>query len=177
VPELGRRLEFGDFGVTMIEGVHHPGDRFPGTVDAPVVPPARARAFATGTCYSIVIEHGGRSFLIQASSNYLPGVLRGYRAEVVYLGVGQLGRDSEEFREKYWAQVVIATGARRVVLVHWDDFFRPLDKSVRPMRYFMDDFGVTMRFMLARGKADGVEVLLPAPWRTADPFAGLESKD
>lgn len=176
VPELNRRLEFGDFGVTMIEGVHHPGDRFPGSVDAPVVPPARPRAFATGACYSIVVEHGDRSFLVQASSNYVPGRLRGYRADVVYLGVGQLGRDSEEFREAYWNEVVIATGARRVLLVHWDDFFRPIDKPVRPMPYFLDDIRVTMRFLLRRGAADGVEVLLPAPWRSVDPFAGLESK-
>lgn len=191
VPEPDRRLAFGSFGVTMIEGVHHPGDHYPGTVDAPLVPPARPRAWATGTCYSILVDHGlgerrgganeyereheHGSLLVQATSNYLPGMLRGYRADVIYLGVGQLGKDSDEFRETYWKEVVIATGARRVVLVHWDDFFRPIDKPVRPMRYALDDFRVTMRFLLERGKADGVEVLIPAPWRTADPFAGLPS--
>lgn len=197
VPEPDRRLAFGAFNVTMIEGIHHPGDHYPGTVDTPLIPPARPRAWATGTCYSILVEHGagerrggadehehadgcghergGGRLLIQATSNYLPGMLRGYRADVIYLGVGQLGKDSDEFRETYWKEVVIATGARRVVLVHWDDLFRPIDKPVRPMRYAMDDFRVTMRFLLERGEADGVEVLIPAPWRTADPFAGLPS--
>jgi L-ascorbate metabolism protein UlaG (beta-lactamase superfamily) len=202
VPEPGRRLDFGAFGVTMIEGVHHPGDHYPGTVDAPLVPPARPRAWATGTCYSILVEHGlgeqrgsavnahgsgnsggsggssnsgNGSLLIQATSNYLPGMLRVYRADVIYLGVGQLGKDTDEFRETYWKEVVLATGARRVVLVHWDDIFRPLDKPVRPMRYAMDDFSVTMRFLLERAEADDVEILIPAPWRTADPFAGLPS--
>jgi hypothetical protein len=61
--------------------------------------------------------------------------------------------------------------------VHWDDLFRPIGKPVRPMRYFLDDFRVTMRFLMERGPADGVEVLIPAPFRTADPFAGLLSKD
>lgn len=191
VPEPDRRLVFGSFGVTLIEAIHHPGDAYPGTVNEPLVPPARPRAWATGTCYSILIEHGvdrehgaqeehgadeeRSNLLVQASSNYLPGMLRGYRADVVYLGVGQLGRDSDEFREAYWKEVVIATGARRVVLVHWDDLFRSIDKPVRPMRYVMDDFRVTMRFLMERGEADGVEVMLPAPWRTADPFAGLPS--
>lgn len=180
VPENDRRLTFGALGVTLIEGVHHPGDHYPGAVKEPLVPPARPRAWATGACYSIFIEHADgdsrHSLLIQASSNYLPGMLRGYRAEVIYLGIGQLGKDSDEFRETYWKETVIATGARRVVLVHWDDFFRPIDKPVRPMRYALDDFDVTMGFLRERGLADGVEVLLPAPWRTADPFAGLLSE-
>lgn len=182
VPKPDRPFTFGSFEVTLIESVHSPGDRFPGTVDAPLVPPARTRAWATGSCYSILIGHApgegraARSLLIQASANCVPGALRAHRADVVYLGVGQLGKNTEEFRESYWTEIVLATGARRVVLVHWDDFFRPIDKPVRPMRYALDDFEVTMRFLLDRATADGVEVLLPAPWRTADPFAGFLSR-
>lgn len=174
--EPNRPLTFGTFTATLIESVHSPGDRFPGTVAAPLVPPARAGAWATGTCYSILIEHGAGSLLIQASANFVPGALRGQHADTVYLGVGQLGRTTSAFRETYWNEVVAATGVRRAVLVHWDDFFRPIGKPVRPMRYALDDLEVTLRFLLDRAAADGVEILLPAPWRVADPFGGLASE-
>lgn len=181
-PEPHRPFGFGAFTVTLIESVHSPGDRYPGTVDAPLVPPAPARAFATGPCYSILIEHAAdgdrsRSLLIQASANFVPGALREYRAETVYLGVGQLGKNTATFRETYWNEVVTTTGARRAVLVHWDDLFRPIGKPPRPMPYALDDLDVTMNFLLERAAADGVELLLPVPWRSADPFAGLLSKD
>lgn len=178
VPDTNRPVAFGAFTVTLIESVHSPGDRFPGTVNAPLSPPARATAWTTGACYSILVEHaspsrGDRSLLIQASANYIRGALRGRRADVVYLGIGELGKTTHAFRDTYWNEVVLATGARRVVPVHWDDLFRPLGKPVRPARYLFDDFEVTMRFLLEYAAADGVEVAIPVPWRAADPFAGL----
>ncbi|HEV2342860.1 MAG TPA: MBL fold metallo-hydrolase [Actinocrinis sp.] len=175
VPETNSPLAFGTFTATLIESVHSHGDRFPGRVDAPLVPPARPSSWATGSCYSILVETGGgaHSLLIHASANYVPGALRGQHADVVYLGVGELGKATAAFRDAYWNEVVVTTGARRVVPVHWDDFFRSLDRPVRPLRYFADDFGATMRFLLDRAAADGVEVAIPVPWRPADPFAGF----
>ena len=35
----------------------------------------------------------------------------------------------------YWTETVRAVGARRVVLIHWDDFFRPLSKPLRALPY------------------------------------------
>ena len=55
--------------------------------------------------------------------------MTGAEADVAYLGVGQLGIQSDDYIETYWRETVRATGARRVVLIHWDDFFRPLDPA------------------------------------------------
>lgn len=173
VPETNVPLMFGAFTATLIESVHSRGDRFPGTVDAPLVPPARASSWATGSCYSVLVGTDDHSLLIHASANYVPGALRGRHADVVYLGVGELGKATDAFRDAYWNEVVTTTGARRVVPVHWDDFFRPLGRPVRPLRYLVDDFGATMRFLLDRAAAEGVEVAIPIPWRPADPFADL----
>lgn len=173
VPGTNIPLTFGTFTATLIESVHSHGDRFPGTVDAPLVPPARPSSWATGSCYSILIGSGDRSLLVHASANYVPGALRGHHADVVYLGVGELGKATDAFRDAYWEEIVVTTGARRVVPVHWDDFFRPLGRPVRPLRYFADDFGATMRFLLDRAAADGVDVAIPVLWQSADPFAGL----
>jgi L-ascorbate metabolism protein UlaG (beta-lactamase superfamily) len=173
VPAEGEPLEFGAFTVTLIESPHSPGDRFPGTVDRPLVPPARLRAWATGTSYSIHVRHHGRPLLVHASANYRPGALAGVEAETVYLGIGALGRQSPEFRSAYWDEVVACTGARRVVPVHWDDFLRPLDRPLVPLPHLADDFGTSMDFLLDRAADTGVDVALPVAWRAADPFAEL----
>lgn len=86
-----------------------------------------------------------------ASANFRPGALRGVDADVVYLGVGNLGRRPAGFVRAYWDEVVVTTGARRVVLVHWDDFFLGLHRPLRPMPYVMDDLGVTTGRLLLTG--------------------------
>ncbi|MQY13257.1 hypothetical protein SRB5_34000 [Streptomyces sp. RB5] len=171
-PATGEPVAFGPFTVTLYESPHSPGDRFPGTVERPLVPPARVRAWATGTSYSVHVRHRERGVLVHASANHTPGVLAGVRAETVYLGIGALGKQRAGFRSRYWEEVVAATGARRVVPVHWDDFTRPLDRPLVPLPRIADDFGVSMDFLLDRAEAEGVEVALPVAWRRTNPFAG-----
>ena len=61
------------------------------------------------------------------------GALAGQRADVAYLGVGQLRILDEGYIRRYWAETVEAVGARRVVLIHWDDFFSSLDRLLRAL--------------------------------------------
>ena len=63
-----------------------------------------------------------------------------------------------------------AVGARRVVLTHWDDFFRPLHKPLRALPYAGDDLDVTMRVLSRLARADGVALHLPTLWQRADPW-------
>ena len=155
----GETLRFGAFDVTMVHSVHSPGDAFPGEVTAAFSPPARASAWRTGTAYSIFFDHPAGSVLVHASANYLPGKLADRRADVVYLGIGGLGKQTPQFRIDYWNEVVLATGARRVIPVHWDDFWRPLRSPLRPQRYLFDRIDVAMQFLMAQGSRDGVEIV------------------
>jgi hypothetical protein len=82
-----------------------------------------------------------------------------------------LGRQSEEFVKTYWNEVVVTTGARRIILVHWDDFFRTLDRPLRPLPYVADDFDATMNRLLPLAEQGGIEVLLPTPWQPTNPLA------
>ncbi|TQF74227.1 MBL fold metallo-hydrolase [Rhodococcus spelaei] len=165
-------LRFGDFGVTFVAGLHSPGDVAPGTVDSPLVPPARARQWRTGEAYSIFFRHPRGSVLVHASANHVPGRLDGHHADVVYLGVGTLGRQSARFRSDYWHEVVRATGARTVIPVHWDDFTRPLSRPLRPLPYPVDDLAAAMEFLLEQGRRDGVRVLMPEPWTAVELLSG-----
>src|SRR6476469_8275774 len=112
----GEPRAFGAFTLTHVESSHCPPDRFPGTIDEPVVPPVKVGAYACGEAWSIHVEHAsGRTALLQGSAGFVPGALDGRRAEVAYLGVGQLGVMPEDYIRQYWAETVEAVGARRVV--------------------------------------------------------------
>jgi len=166
----GEPLAFGSFRVTFLESVHSPHAFYPGDIKSPVVPPARPGDYKVGDCYSVLIEHGGRTMLVQGSAGFVPGALQGRHADTVFLGVATLGKLGAAYQDAYWREVVQATGARRIVLVHWDDFWKPLDEPLVPMPRLMDNFDNTMRFLLARGREAGVEVRIPSAWASMDPF-------
>jgi L-ascorbate metabolism protein UlaG (beta-lactamase superfamily) len=167
----GEPKSFGTFELTWIVSAHCPPDRYPGPITQPVVPPVRAGAYRCGEAWSLLVEHSsGRSALVQGSAGYVPGALTGRRAEVVYLGVGQLGLQPDEYLRTYWAETVEAVGARRVVLIHFDDFFRPLDQPLRALPYAGDDLDVTIRTLSVLAAAQGVDLLLPTLWRREDPW-------
>jgi L-ascorbate metabolism protein UlaG (beta-lactamase superfamily) len=107
---------------------------------------------------------------VQGSAGFRPGALDGQQADVAYLGVGQLGLQSEEYIRTYWAETVRAVGARRVVPIHWDDFFRPLSEPLRALPYAGDDLDVSMRLLTELAEHDGVDLRLPDAWEPADPW-------
>ena len=173
IADTGTPIRLGAFDITLVKSRHSPPDRFPGTIDQPVVPPVRAVAYRCGEAWSALIHHrsSGRRLLIQGSAGFVKGSLTGRRAEVVYLGVGQLGVQPESYVVDYWMETVRAVGARRVVLVHWDDFFRPLSKPLRALPYVADDLDVSVRVLSRLAEQDGVALDMPTVWQREDPWA------
>jgi L-ascorbate metabolism protein UlaG (beta-lactamase superfamily) len=169
----GERAAFGAFTLDFVVSEHCPPDRFPGTIDAPVVPPVKAKAYHCGEAWSVLVTHtSGRSALVQGSAGFVPGALRGRSAEVVYLGVGQLGIQPEDYIRTYWDETVTAVGARRVVLIHWDDLFRDLDRPLRALPFLGDDLDATMRLFEELATQQQVALHLPRVFQREDPWAG-----
>ncbi|HET6393978.1 MAG TPA: hypothetical protein VFG13_14230 [Blastococcus sp.] len=169
-----RPTAFGSFDVTAVPSAHCPPDRYPGEITEPVVPPVRAAAYRCGEAWSLLVGHtSGRTALVQGSAGFVPGALDDRRADVAYLGVGQLGVLEERYLRDYWRHTVEAVGAREVVLVHWDDFFRPLDRPLRALPYAGDDLDVTLRVLGRLADEQGVGLHLPTVWRREDPWAVL----
>ena len=73
----------------------------------------------------------------------------------------------------YWAETVRAVGAGRVVLIHWDDFFRPLHKPLRALPYAVDDLDVSMRVLARLADEDSIALHLPTLWQRADPWISV----
>jgi L-ascorbate metabolism protein UlaG (beta-lactamase superfamily) len=170
----GRPMAFGSFDVTAVPSAHCPPDRYPGEITEPLVPPVRAAAYRCGEAWSLLLGHtSGRTALVQGSAGFVAGALDDRRADVAYLGVGQLGVLDERYIRDYWQHTVEAVGAREVVLVHWDDFFRPLDRPLRALPYAGDDLDVTLRVLGGLAGDQGVGLHLPTVWRREDPWDAL----
>lgn len=176
--EPGETVTLGRFTLRFIASRHSPTPWTDGheveTIAAPLHPPAHASAWRTGTVWSLLVEHGGRRLLVQGSAGFVPGALAGQPAEVVLLGTGTLGKKTAAYQADYWRETVAATGAKRVIPIHWDDFWLPLDDApLKAMPYLLDDFGATMRDLQARSTTAGVDLRMPPLRAPFDPFGGL----
>lgn len=172
---------FGRFQITLLRSEHSPQslltllgiERVPlsGEIKKPLEQPAHLSDYREGGSYSLLVEHGGRRILVQASAGFKRGALAGRSAEIVFLGIGTLGRLPQSHREEYWHEVVEAVGPKRIIPIHWDDFSRPLDQPLVPLPCPLDDFDASMAFIRERAGQKKIGVKVLQAWDTLDPFA------
>lgn len=172
----GDTARVGRFELTFLRSAHGRPFIFPGRIKRPVHPPAWAGTWRSDTVYAVLVKHGNRRILINASAEFDSTALArdSLYADVVYLASSGLSRRRSEWVARYWRWMVHDRGACRVVLVHWDNFFRSLDRPLQPMGWPLDSFGESMERVLDQADRDSVDVQLPVFRRPADPFAGLE---
>lgn len=166
----GDEFSFGDLTVRVVAGNHSPGNRYPGTIDAPLVTPTKASNYRDGGCYSFLITHPDGSILIHPSANFIPEKFADFDVDVLYLGVGALGVQSEQFRDDYWRHVVTATSPSCIVPVHWDDFGSPLARSLRALPRVIDKFSVMRTYVERRCAQDGIQLIVQDAFDTLNPF-------
>lgn len=122
----------GAFKITFLESAHGKiflGQvPFEGTIDAPLPANATARAYRLGGVYSILLEHPQGTLLHHASAATRPETLTGIKAHTVVLGLS--GRPQTE---SYLQAVVDTVGAKRVLPIHFDNFFKSLDLPLEQM--------------------------------------------
>ena len=170
VVEGGETLRFGKFRISMIKSQHFPHGKAMGEISEPLTAPARATAYQEGGSYSILVEHPQGSLLIQGSAGFVEGALDGKQADVVLLGVGLLGSTDEQYMQAYWRETVQAVGARRVIPIHWDDFFKPWKEKPKPFPFLLDNLDASMQFIQSKAKETDVDVRLAPAWHAVYPF-------
>jgi L-ascorbate metabolism protein UlaG (beta-lactamase superfamily) len=132
-------ITLGKFVITPIESQHF---QFPNAtvrdkvlgsprITAPLAPPARALDYRVGKAYVLHVRHPLGSWLITGSAGFVAGALEGLRADVVFLGVGALGSQTERYRQRYWRESVAAVAPSRVIPVHYDSLTAPLEGAFR----------------------------------------------
>lgn len=171
VPDAGGIVQLGAFQLQLIASAHAPEDHFPGQIRQPLAPPSRASAYKTGAAYSLLVTHHGKRVLVQASAGYVAGALRGVQADAVLLGIGLMGKQDAGFRQRYWQEVVRSTGGKRVLPIHWDDFFVPLGQSqLAPLPLIADRIPKSLAFVAQECAKDACRMELPQAFVPFNPF-------
>jgi L-ascorbate metabolism protein UlaG (beta-lactamase superfamily) len=166
----GQKFAFGRFELDIVRSRHSPGSEG-GNISMPLRPPAPISAYMEGGTYSVLVSHWGKRLLVgtPGDSSAPP------QAEVVFLSLAVL--DPSGVTETYWRQVwqraVVATGARRVIPVHWDNFFFPLESGLVPFAPPFPDVAKVLRYLQGFAQSSGIDVRCAPLWDKVDPFAGL----
>ena len=143
--------QIGAFRISVLPSVHSAphwyNNNLGQTIDAPLAGPSGKRAYKEGGSFDFLVSHRGKNYLIRPSYNYLEGQLDGIRADVLFLGIGGLSKDSEARRAAFFAETIDKVRPQVVVPVHWDNFFSPLFGEVRGMPAVIEHTGRSMRLL------------------------------
>lgn len=161
----GDRLRFGAFEVVIHESRHF---EFPDPafreralgdpeITEPLVPPVAALDYKVGVPLAVEVRHPRGSLLVQGSAGFVPGGLADVDVDVLFLGTGGLGSQTAAYRETYWKETVDATKPDRVVPVHWDALFGPIEGpfrgSLRAASFLSAGSELTLAFLRAKAAA------------------------
>lgn len=132
----GDARQIGDFSVRFLPGQHisfpAPLNRLADTKDPipdPLRPPAWFWQYRCGEVSAILVDRT----LIFGSAAFVSGAYKGWDVDTVVLGIGGLGLRPQSYLERLYREAVVASGARRVLVSHWDNFFWRSQTDLRPL--------------------------------------------
>ena len=167
-------VRIGAFSIRVIPSkhsrTHFYNDDLGQTIDAPLRQPARKKGYKEGGSFDFIVEHGGKTYVIRPSCNYVEGQLDGVKADVLFLGLTGLSKESAAWQQTFFAETVDKTKPALVIPLHWDKFFCPLYGAVRGMPRVADDTGLSMHLLAAHCAAVGTDCVVQLPLTTLTLF-------
>jgi len=97
-----------------------------GRITTPLKPPKPFWAYRCGGVYAVQVDR----VLIFGSAGFEPGAYDGLDVEDVILGIGGLETRPAAYLRQLYTETMLASGADRLWLSHWDNFFRPLKRGL-----------------------------------------------
>jgi L-ascorbate metabolism protein UlaG (beta-lactamase superfamily) len=159
-------IRLGRFTLTPIESRHF---QFPDpavreralgdpVITEPLVPPVGAFEYKLGVAYVLHVAHPRGTALIVGSAGYVEGSLEGMEADVVFLGTGGLGSQTNAYRETYWRETVGRVRPGRVIPIHWDSLTGPIEGAftgpVRAMGFLSTGTHLALEFLKQKESDD-----------------------
>jgi L-ascorbate metabolism protein UlaG (beta-lactamase superfamily) len=157
----------GQFTVRSFVTPHAAKERFPGTI-LKFIPPARVEDYRTGLNYSFLIKRGGCSILVVPSAGQVGNVLAGLKADIVFLGVGELGKKDLVWIDHYWNDTIGMVQPKVIVPIHWDDFTRKIRVEPLPMPPIADPIEPAMRILEEKARKSDIRFILPIAMKSVD---------
>ncbi len=160
---------FGDFKVKVLASLHTPPFRFLGftndnhknpNIEKPLKQPAKFQAYKEGGTFDFYFENQNIKWMVKASTNFIPNLLKDYSLNYFFLATATLGKMKPNFQEKYYEETVLATKPKYIIPIHWDNFMKPLNKPFVPLSRLADRFNQGMNFLIEKSIKDNFEVII-----------------
>lgn len=156
---------FDDVKVTMLPSRHGlvACGRVPyqGEITPDCKHPLKAKEYRVGTVFSPKIDIGGKTFLHVGSANYIEDELSGISCDVLFLCVAGWKKI-----KGYPEKIIEITQPDKVVLFHYDDFFKPYKKNSKTkILPFMHMDGMVKQI---KEHSPGVEIIIPELFETME---------
>lgn len=162
----------GAFHIRVIPSVHSIAHWYNNdlgqVITRPVTQPARKSDYKEGGSFDFLVEHSGKRYLIRPSYNYIEGQLDGIRADVLFLGVAGISKDTPERKRTFFAETVDKVQPELVIPVHWDNFFTPLFDSDKWNTGVLENPEKAVRTAREYSEAKGTRFLWQQPLSTAE---------
>jgi L-ascorbate metabolism protein UlaG (beta-lactamase superfamily) len=117
--------------------------------------------------------------LVVPSAGRVGEAFRGLKADVVFLGIGELGKKDKVWVDQYWNETIGEVLPKVIVPIHWDDFSQEIRADPLPMFGFVDPIEKTMRVLDEKAKKSAIKLLLPIAMRAVnlDNLGECDSKE
>ena len=123
-------------------------------ITEPLVPPVPTFDYRVGTAWALHVAHPRGTFLVVGSAGWVEGALAGLDVDVVFLGIGGLGSQTDAYRETFWRETVEATRPARVIPIHWDSLVGPIEGpftgELRAASFLSSGGAKTLAFLRAK---------------------------
>ncbi len=136
IVEPNNRDSIGEFSVTWLESRHvsfPPPFRWlmkeKGQINHPLSPPLYFWDYQSGAVYAILID----DLLVFGSAGYKSDAYKSSDVKTVVLSIGGMEIKHHNYLERLYQQTVIQTGARQILVSHWDNFFMPLSQNIQTL--------------------------------------------
>ncbi|MEB2302352.1 MBL fold metallo-hydrolase [Lysinibacillus xylanilyticus] len=156
--EVNKAMQFGNFTVTVLQSKHSPTFDEGEKIKEPLKQPAKALDYHEDSSYDFLITHHHKTFFVKPSANYIEGALDGIRADVLFLGIGVLGAQDQDFQNMYYEQTVQKVHPKLIIPIHWDDFNKPLTDTLEALPKFADNTKKGLDFIIRRTKEDNIDL-------------------
>jgi L-ascorbate metabolism protein UlaG (beta-lactamase superfamily) len=129
--------------------------------------PAYVSNMKQGASMAAHVQVGDQAFLVFPTAGELNGQVTrlGLRAETVFVGFGGLGWQSDTAIRTFFEETIVASKAKRVFPIHWDDHQRTLEGQLAVPFYEALD-----RAFVRIENQDAIEVLPLKAMQPFDPF-------
>jgi L-ascorbate metabolism protein UlaG (beta-lactamase superfamily) len=137
IPSGGATHSFGRFKVHFITSDHVARDSLiqrliEGEIKERLKLPAHFTKLKCGEVFALYITHPDARIAVTTTAGAKRGQLSGRKADVIFLGVGYLSKETRKNQRFYLRETVEATDPKLIVPVHWDNFARKLTLPLKP---------------------------------------------